>query len=139
MRKNGFYLVLMCFTITVTAFVCLSRYDTVKAPDTDEPPTDIIIRSKEVEPVPEDAEIKDAEPENISASTDSARVTKYILKYDENEVVLICIFANGKKTESTMPDINIDYLTEIDREQLISGIELTDEEELYKLIEDYSS
>lgn len=82
--------------------------------------------------------------ESISVENSSSKiiipdVTKYILKYDKKDVILICEYPDGRKTEQKVKSINAKYLTEVDLKELSDGIELSSSEELYKLIEDLSS
>ncbi len=73
------------------------------------------------------------------AAANSANVTKYILKYYNGKSVLICHDGSRVRSETEVPDINFDYLTETDKKLLREGIILDSLEAVYKLIEDYSS
>lgn len=73
------------------------------------------------------------------AAANSANVTKYILKYYNGKSVLICHDGGMVRSETEVPDINFDYLTETDKKLLREGIMLDSLEAAYKLIEDYSS
>lgn len=66
-------------------------------------------------------------------------VTKYILKYDGKNVLLITVLPDGTQTKHKADKIDVRYLTEYDINQLSQGIEVQSEDELYKLIEDFSS
>ena len=85
------------------------------------------------------AQPKEDTEENIPAATNIPHIKKYILKYVNGDVVLICRDENGNTTERKIDGINIDYLTGTDKEYLKKGIELDTAEQVYKLIEDYTS
>lgn len=82
---------------------------------------------------------KEDTEENIPAGTNILHIKKYILKYVNGDVVLICRDENGNTTKRKVDGINVDYLTDTDKEYLEKGIELDTAEQVYKLIEDYTS
>lgn len=139
MKKFEIYAAIFLLLLIITAFTCLNDFNTSETPDIEAPAPEIVTIYDEPKASENKGEITDTEPAHTPANTDTQRVTKYILKYDKKGVVLISCFDNGKQTVSSIPDININYLTEMDRKSLEKGIELKSEEELYKLIEDYSS
>lgn len=81
----------------------------------------------------------DASPGAAPADTKARRVTKYILKCNNNKVYLICEYSSGETAQKELSAVKPRYLTDIDRARLESGIELYSAEEVYKLLEDYSS
>lgn len=137
MKKFQIYLAIFLLFLIITTFTCLNHFDSVKIPEQKQIAPEIVIEDEKI--TADDKEVTEKESENTPASTDIKHITKYILKYDNDEVVLISRFDDGKETSNPMPDININYLTEIDIEHLKQGIELDSEEKLFKLIEDYSS
>ena len=76
-----------------------------------------------------------------SVSLPVSETEKYILKYAENEnaVYLITKKTDGTEIISPVESINPFYLTDEDLSLLKEGIELTKREDMYILIEDYSS
>ncbi len=80
-----------------------------------------------------------APPDTAPADANARRVEKYVLKSENDKIVLICKYTDGEESKSEVPAIEPDYLTDLDREHLAQGIELDSTEEVYKLIEDYSS
>lgn len=70
---------------------------------------------------------------------ESATVTKYILKYDGKNVILSIISPGGAETEHKIEKIDVRYLTDYDINLLKQGIELSGDDELYKILEDFSS
>lgn len=74
-----------------------------------------------------------------SPGTEQKRVTKYILKYDENGIYSITDYPGGETVSKRVDNINPKYLTESDIEKLKKGIETDSLDEMYKLIEDFSS
>ena len=80
--------------------------------------------------------------ENTKAvSVENSPTEKYILKYDQNTnaVYLITQKTDGTQIMSPVESINPFYLTGEDINALIRGIELTNREDMYILIEDFSS
>ncbi len=82
-----------------------------------------------------------AEPQTAEASMQSSETEKYILKYNiENDTVyLITKKTDGTEIISPVESINPFYLTDEDLEALSAGIELTQREDMFILIEDFSS
>lgn len=74
-----------------------------------------------------------------SPGTEQKRVTKYILKYDGNGIYSITDYPGGETVSKRVDNINPKYLTESDIEKLKKGIETDSLDEMYKLIEDFSS
>ena len=132
MKNFKIYLSIFLLFIIISAFAFLNHTEIKKESETKifEP----IITNEE-----KNTEILTEEPLNEPANTKTNEMEKYIIKTENEACVLITKFENGQETKSPMPDVNANYLTEIDREQLKKGIELNTKEELYKLIEDYSS
>ena len=132
MKNFKIYLSIFLLFIIISAFAFLNHTEIKKESETKifEP----IITNEE-----KNTEILTEEPLNEPANTKTNEIEKYIIKTENETCVLITKFENGQETKSPMPDVNANYLTEIDREQLKKGIELNTKEELYKLIEDYSS
>ena len=75
------------------------------------------------------------------ASTPPSQKDKYILKYyeDTNKINLIIKYKDGSQIISPIETINPDYLTDEDIQSLKKGIELSSKEDMFILIEDYSS
>ena len=133
MNKKIKYTLFCAVLILTTAFVLT----TVKSPGTG---TDTAVQKNEKTQSENSAEIN-VSPEHVRAEskTDNGNVTKYILKYDGNIVVLITKTSSGAQTSHKVDGINPNYLTEYDLNQLRDGISVDSEAELYKLIEDFSS
>jgi hypothetical protein len=86
--------------------------------------------------------------EEISQNTIAAEVNtppsqkdRYILKYDKEEgkITLTVKYKDGSEIISPVETINPYYLTKEDLDALRRGIELSSKEDMYILIEDYSS
>ncbi len=79
--------------------------------------------------------------ETIEAATPGSETAMYILKYntETDTVLLITKKSDGTELISPVESINTTYLTESDIEALTKGIELTSREDMFILIEDYSS
>ncbi len=138
MKKNVMYTL-----ISLSVFVCAVFYTSnVQSPapkrQNAKPERDFAY-AKDSKTEPEYKNTSEDENENINVGVSVPHVTKYILKYYNNKVMLICEYSNGKKTESEVTEINVNYLTETDKKSLSDGIVLKNSEEVYKLIEDYSS
>jgi len=75
------------------------------------------------------------------ASTDNSQTESYTLKYnpEENMVVLITNKSDGSKHIAHIKTINPMYLEPGDAKALMEGIELSSKEDMFILIEDYSS
>lgn len=76
-----------------------------------------------------------------TVSVENSPTEKYILKYNPNTdtVYLITQKTDGTQIMSPVESINPFYLTGEDISTLIQGIELTSREDMYILIEDFSS
>ena len=76
-----------------------------------------------------------------TVSVENSPTEKYILKYNQNTdtVYLITQKTDGTQIMSPVESINPFYLTSEDISTLIQGIELTNREDMYILIEDFSS
>ena len=135
MKNFKIYSAVFLLLVIISTFAFLNHKDEEKTDEIKISKPEIISQVK----LENNIEIAEEEPLNTPASTQTNRIEKYIIKCEEEDCVLITRFENGKETKSPMPDIDVTYLTEMDREQLAKGIELYTEEELFKLIEDYSS
>lgn len=134
--KKIFYSVIAIFVIVVCVY-SFSPYE-------DKPlPRDMKNEINPNESIAEKNPLKEGEnedsSENADAAANSTNVTKYILKYYNGKSVLICRDSGGIRSETEIADINFDYLTETDKKLLSEGITLDSLEDVYKLIEDYSS
>ncbi len=76
-----------------------------------------------------------------TVSMENCPTEKYILKYNPNTdtVYLITQKTDGTQIMSPVESINPFYLTGEDISTLLQGIELTNREDMYILIEDFSS
>ncbi|MBO5007654.1 MAG: hypothetical protein J6D26_02360 [Clostridia bacterium] len=81
------------------------------------------------------------EIETAEVSTPNRATTMYILKYnaETDTVFMITKKEDGTELISPVESINTTYLTPSDIEALTKGIELTSREDMFILIEDYSS
>lgn len=88
--------------------------------------------SKEIGENPETAQ---------EVSMPNSPTEKYILRYNRqnDSVVLITKKADGTEIISEVDSINPYYLTDEDIKALTAGIELTSREDMFILIEDFSS
>lgn len=87
-------------------------------------------------------EKKDASsPDTENVSVDNSPTEKYILKYDTSSesIILITQKENGTEFSTTVENINPYFLTEEDIDTLTYGIELSSKEDMFRLIEDFSS
>lgn len=137
MGKFPIYTAIFSFLIVITAFVCLNTQNNIIRHNDEIKSPEIMIEQEN-----DNSEVNDAETakhENAPVNAALHTKTKYILKYDNGEVVLLTVYENGKKKSSPITTINIDYLTEIDRKSLTEGIELESMEDVFKIIEDFSS
>ena len=132
MGKFPISAIIFSFLVVITAFVCLNFQNNINTEDNRKKSPDIFINYDKSD----EESVDDAE--SMPASTTIPKTQKYILKFDGSKVILTC-YENGKENSSPIPDINIDYLTEIDRKHLFDGIELERKEDVFKLIEDFSS
>lgn len=80
-------------------------------------------------------------PEAKSVSVDNSPTEKYILKYNKetDTVYLVTQKTDGTRIISPVESIKPFYLTAEDISALTSGIELTSREDMFILIEDFSS
>ena len=81
-------------------------------------------------------------PEEISeAVSEKKEPRKYILSYEPKTdmVILTKTFADGSELITRVKSINPQFLEPGDVRALIDGIEFTNKEEMYMLIEDYSN
>ncbi len=98
------------------------------------------IHSQETHNSPENSQnIAKSHTAKADEKDESSTVTKYILKYDGKNVILSIISPGGSETEHKIEKINARYLTDYDINLLKEGIELSDDDELYKILEDFSS
>lgn len=139
MKKFEVYLAIFVTILTVSAFSILNNQNLSKPPKTK-------ITAPEVENLTQknlqkgdDAIFDTDEIENTPANINITKTKKYILKYQDGKVLLISQYENGEENITPVSEINAEYLTETDLENLKNGIELSTEEELYKILEDYSS
>lgn len=134
--KKIFYSVITAFLIVV----CVYSFGLYKDKQL---PRDMKNEINPNESIAEKNPLKEGENEDFAENADTAanstNVTKYILKYYNGKSVLICRDSGGVRTETEIADINFDYLTETDKKLLNEGIMLDSLEDVYKLIEDYSS
>lgn len=74
-------------------------------------------------------------------NTPPSQKDRYILKYDKEEgkITLTVKYKDGSEIISPVDTINPYYLTKEDLDALRRGIELSSKEDMYILIEDYSS
>ena len=88
-----------------------------------------------------DIEKSSADTEIAEVATSHSPTEKYILCYDEktDSIMIITLRKDGSRIISPAEEIIPEYLTEEARQALIKGIEFTNKEDLYVLIEDYSS
>ncbi len=80
-------------------------------------------------------------PEAKSVSVENSPTEKYILKYNEetDTVYLVTQKTDGTRIISPVESIKPFYLTAEDISALTVGIELTNREDMFILIEDFSS
>lgn len=99
------------------------------------------VNRKTQENVTYDKEKSSADNEIAEVATSHSPTEKYILCYDEktDSIMIITLRKDGSRIISPAEEIIPEYLTEEDRQALIKGIEFTNKEDLYVLIEDYSS
>ena len=66
---------------------------------------------------------------------DDSKDKFYVIKAKDNNIFLL------DNNENTLKKLDIDYLTlrEYDKNQFLNGIKVTDMEEVYQLIEDFSN
>ena len=90
---------------------------------------------------PEQEKNKEDIPEAKSVSVENSPTEKYILKYNEetDTVYLVTQKTDGTRIISPVESINPFYLTAEDISALTVGIELTSREDMFILIEDFSS
>jgi len=137
MGKFPIYTAVFSSLVIVTAFVCLNtQNETARHNDNTRTP-EIVIDHKNDKSESDASGTK--EEENAPVNAALHRKTKYILKYEKGEVVLITVSEDGKENSSPIASIDISYLTEIDKKALKEGIELENKEAVFKLIEDFSS
>ncbi len=76
-----------------------------------------------------------------NVSTENSETEVYILRYnsDSNKVELVTKKADGTEIVSNVNNINPFYLTEEDMAKLAEGIVVTSREDMFILIEDFSS
>lgn len=74
-------------------------------------------------------------------NTPPSEKDKYILKYNEDteKISLTVRYKDGSEIISSVETINPKYLTNDDIKSLKKGIEFSSKEDMYILIEDYSS
>lgn len=77
----------------------------------------------------------------METATDNSDVQKYILHFDKekNAVSLTVKYSGGTELIYPIESIKPEFLENEDIEALTKGIELNSKEEMYILIEDYSS
>ncbi len=87
------------------------------------------------------APLTESEPDSSLVSVPNSPTEKYILKYNEkaNAVYLITKKTDGTEIISPVESIKPFYLTDDDIKALTEGIELTEKEDMFVLIEDFSS
>ncbi len=75
------------------------------------------------------------------ANTPPSQKDRYILKYDKetSKITLTVKYKDGSEIISPVETINPYYLTKEDLSALQEGIELSSKEDMFILIEDYSS
>jgi len=98
-------------------------------------------KEKNTASVPNASPVEQRAEQAAEAGSHSADIEKYILKYEEteNKVVLITLYTDKSHIISHIKSINPALLTAEDTMRLKEGIELFSKEEMYLLIEDYSS
>lgn len=88
-------------------------------------------------------EKKGTTPDTLTqkVNTPPSKKDKYILKYDEDteKISLTVRYKDGSEIISSVETINPKYLTNDDIKSLKKGIEFSSKEDMYILIEDYSS
>ncbi len=79
--------------------------------------------------------------DSVKVSKSNLPIEKYILKYNpkEDKVILITRYEDKSEIISYIDSINPSFLEEEDINNLSGGMEFTSKEDLYMLIEDYSS
>ncbi len=80
-------------------------------------------------------------PQTRKVTEEGGGIKEYILKCDptSQKVVLITCYENGNRTVSPVETINLLYLEKEDIALLYEGIHFKNKEDMFLLIEDYSS
>jgi len=123
--------------LSVSACFILSIFLIMMAFSTDDTPK--IVQQN---PEHQDEEIiKNDNEISKEVSMPNSETEKYILRYnpDNDSVLLITKKQDGTEIVSNVDSINPYYLTKEDINALTSGIELTSREDMFILIEDFSS
>jgi hypothetical protein len=87
------------------------------------------------------SEVKKTPEKILDVVSEKEEPQKYILSYEPNSdmVILTKKFADGSELITRVKSINPRFLEPGDVRALIDGIEFTNKEEMYMLIEDYSN
>ena len=142
----GLIFAVFAAAICISVFVGLSGGKISEKGKDNLPDSDIGLsaQSDSIQHVGENNKDSNADKKSETNAIDSSdavhkRVTKYILKYDENGIYSITDYPGGEIVIKKVDNINSKYLTESDIEKLKKGIETDSLDEMYKLIEDYTS
>ena len=129
------FLKIILYTSTFL-FICMCVGIFVHRNNNHKPMTPVAVQNREP------MQTKPSETQKTkTVSVENSPTEKYILKYNQNTdtVYLITQKTDGTQIMSPVESINPFYLTSEDISTLIQGIELTNREDMYILIEDFSS
>lgn len=135
MKMNRYFKIILpaCVILSVGVFLLIKS---ITIEDSDR-----LYRAEEPSRVNISGEIYENPEAAQEVSMPNSPTEKYILQYSEqnNSVILITKKTDGTEIISEVDSINPYYLTDEDIKALTAGIELTSREDMFILIEDFSS